>query len=239
MNHRPSPTRLLLSSLLAIILALTALPARGHEPPHKAPFAQEADPAMTATMLDTLDSMLTSGELKLHSPKDALDLPNRAALIGMIGNDISYRSLTIPITSAYEFPSNLTVIFTPDGSPISYSETLVARTSLTAYSLQVFTNGEMTKNTQVDIAAPPSGTSTCGTTTASAETMGIGAVAGCLVTTLGISGLTAWLIAGACSGSCAVPLTPPTATVCAACIGAFALVGTGAASYAMGCFQYL
>ena len=40
-------------------------------------------------------------------------------------------------------------------------------------------------------------------------------------------------------GSCAVPLPPPTATVCAACVGAFALVGTGAANLAMGCFKYL
>ena len=239
MNHRPSTTRLLLSSLLAIILTLAALPARGHEPPHEAPFAHEADPAMTATMLDTLDSMLTSGELKLHSSKDALDLPNRAALIGMSGNDISYRSLTIPITSAYEFPSNLTVIFTPDGSPISYSETLVTRTSLTAYSVQVFTNGEVTKNTQVGISATTLGASTCGATTTSAETMGIGAVAGCLGATLGVSGFTAWLIAGACAGSCSAPLTPPTATVCGACIGAFALLGAGAANAAMGCFKYL
>lgn len=45
-------------------------------------------------------------------------------------------------------------------------------------------------------------------------------------------------IAVACGGSCAVP-TPVTAPICAACIGAYAVIGAGGIAGAVACFNYL
>lgn len=47
----------------------------------------------------------------------------------------------------------------------------------------------------------------------------------CIATVLGVSGAVGAAIAYACAGSCAVPMTPVTAPVCAACVGGFAVVG--------------
>ncbi|ANE48730.1 hypothetical protein SY83_04675 [Paenibacillus swuensis] len=68
--------------------------------------------------------------------------------------------------------------------------------------------------------------------------MGIGTVAACLGAVLGIGGTVAYLIAVACGSSCVAP-TPVTAVICAACIGAYAVLGAGGIAGAVACFNYL
>ena len=53
----------------------------------------------------------------------------------------------------------------------------------------------------------------------------------------GVGAVAAGIILVVCGGSCAVPVTPPTAVVCAACIGAFAVVAGASITAAMGCFK--
>ena len=47
----------------------------------------------------------------------------------------------------------------------------------------------------------------------------------------------AGIILVVCGGSCAVPVTPPTAVICAASIGAFAVVAGASITAVMGCFK--
>ena len=59
----------------------------------------------------------------------------------------------------------------------------------------------------------------------------------CLMAVLGVDAVAASIILVVCGGSCAVPVTPPTAVVCAACIGAFAVVAGASITAVMGCFK--
>ncbi|TFD94547.1 hypothetical protein E2491_12945 [Jeotgalibacillus sp. R-1-5s-1] len=68
--------------------------------------------------------------------------------------------------------------------------------------------------------------------------MGVGAVAACIGAALGVGGTVAYLIAVGCGGSCVAP-TPVTAPICAACIGAYAVLGGGGMAAVVACFNYL
>lgn len=70
----------------------------------------------------------------------------------------------------------------------------------------------------------------------SMSTKGVSKVAACLVVAMGIGGTLAYAVA--CGGSCVAP-TPVTAVICAACIGAYAVLGAGTISGAVACFNYL
>lgn len=59
----------------------------------------------------------------------------------------------------------------------------------------------------------------------------------CLMAVLGVGAVAAGIILVVCGGSCAVPVTPPTAVVCAACIGAFAVVAGASITAVRGCFK--
>ncbi|MEI4789842.1 hypothetical protein WAX46_05815 [Bacillus sp. FJAT-53060] len=68
------------------------------------------------------------------------------------------------------------------------------------------------------------------------QPMGVKATAACIAAVLGVGSSVAYLIAVACAGSCAAP-TPVTAPICAACIGAYAVLGAGGMGAVVGCFK--
>ena len=70
------------------------------------------------------------------------------------------------------------------------------------------------------------------------QPMSVKSVAACLVAVLGVGGTAAYIISVACGTSCSAP-TPVTAVICAACIGAYALVGSGAMKEVVACFDKL
>lgn len=58
----------------------------------------------------------------------------------------------------------------------------------------------------------------------------------CIMAVLGVSAIVAGIILVLCGGSCSVPVTPPTAAICVACIAGIATVGGASITAVMGCF---
>lgn len=65
--------------------------------------------------------------------------------------------------------------------------------------------------------------------------LGVRSTAACVAAVLGVSGFTAYLIVGACTGACAVPGVGT--AVCVACIGAYAAVGGASITAVASCFR--
>lgn len=143
---------------------------------------------------------------------------------------------TVPLHGDYSLPSNITIFFDEDNAVLQTNEMLVTKNELGNFKVATYVDGSMTKSEDTDIsyktdkellAEKPDGSEI--------QPMGVKSVAACLAGVLGVGGTIGYLIAVACGGSCTTP-TPVTATICAACIGAYATIGSAGIAGVVGCF---
>ncbi len=146
-------------------------------------------------------------------------------------------AVTVPVHGDYSLPSNITVFFDENKTALQTNEMLVTKNEVGNFQVETYLDGLLVKSEDTGIswitdeemlAEEP----------ALIQPMGVKAVAACLGAVLGVGGTAAYIIAVACGGSCAAP-TPVTAPICAACIGAYAVIGAGGIAGAVACFNYL
>ncbi|MBY0205688.1 MULTISPECIES: hypothetical protein [Paenibacillus] len=190
----------------------------------------EAKELINATL-----SGVEKGEIRNVAPVSAFDLEKSS--VYTVGGGVTV--VTVPVHGEYSLPSNVTVFFNEDDTVLQTNEMLVTKNEAGNFRVETYLNGSVVKSVDTDrpyitdeemLAEEP--------VNSGIQPNGFGAVAGCLGAVLGIGGTAAYIIAVACGSSCAVP-TPVTAPICAACIGAYAVIGAGGIAGAVACFNYL
>ncbi|RWZ51429.1 hypothetical protein ELQ90_04730 [Labedella phragmitis] len=137
-------------------------------------------------------------------------------------------SVTFPLEGGdFIQPSNVSYIVDEAGQLSQYSESTVVERADGLIDLHTYRDGALIHSAQID-------PSTLSAQSASAKAMD---PTTCLMAVLGVSAVVAGIILVLCGGSCSVPVTPPTATICAACIAGIAVVGGASIPAVMGCFN--
>lgn len=138
-------------------------------------------------------------------------------------------SVTFPVEGgSFMQPSNVSYVLDEAGQLSQYSESTVVERGDGLIDLNTYRDGVLIHSAQID----PS--------TLSAQQSAAGKAIDpttCLMAVLGVSAVVAGIILVLCGGSCSVPVTPPTATICAACIAGIAVVGGASIPAVMGCFN--
>lgn len=138
-------------------------------------------------------------------------------------------SVTFPIEGgSFVQPSNVSYVLDEVGQLSQYSESTVVEREDGMIDLNTYRDGVLVHSAQID----PSTLSAQQSTAAKAMDPTT-----CLMAVLGVSAVVAGIILVLCGGSCSVPVTPPTATICAACIAGIAVVGGASIPAVMGCFN--
>lgn len=175
------------------------------------------------------------GEVEKIAPVSAFDFDE--SIVYAVGGGVTV--VTVPLHGDYSLPSNITVFFDENDTVLQTNEMLVTKNSVGNFQVETYLDGLLVNSEDTGIAyitdeemltEEPVG--------AGIQPMGVGDVAACLAAVLGIGATAAYIIAIACGSSCAVP-TPVTAPICAACIGAYAIIGAGGIAGAVACFNYL
>jgi hypothetical protein len=167
-----------------------------------------------------------------HTPTTAVDREGvKVYAIDVEGATAT--SVTFPLVGAgLVQPSNLTYIVDEGGELAQYSESTVVEREDGGLDVTTYRDGALVHSAALDPAAQPTGSlADASASAASADPTT------CLAAVLGVSAIVAGVILVLCGGSCSVPFTPPTAVVCAACIGGFAVVGGASIAAVMGCFN--
>ncbi|OAX46138.1 hypothetical protein gpAD87_26950 [Paenibacillus sp. AD87] len=186
-------------------------------------------------LIDATLHGVEAGEIENIAPVSAFDLEKSS--VYTVGGGVTV--VTVPLHGDYSLPSNVTIFFDEDNTVLQTNEMLVTKNEAGNFRVETYLNGSVVKSVDTDrpyitdqemLAEEP--------VNSGIQPQSVGAVAGCLGAVLGIGGTAAYIIAVACGGSCAVP-TPVTAPICAACIGAYAVLGAGGIAGAVACFNYL
>lgn len=215
---------------------------------------EEKNPAVVEQAKQHALHAIKANSVSLHSPNESIRISDSTVLQLEKDDGQRYISITMPLRgSNLRLMSNLTVVLTPNNTVATYSETLVTENEAGNFQLTTYTDGKLAQDIdtgqkaigdealKAQIDEINSAIQNHQQTNAGdkAQPAGIGTVAACLATVLGIGGATAWIIASLCGGSCAAVATGVGAAICAACIGAVATIGTGAISGAVSCFGYM
>ncbi|MFY0519007.1 hypothetical protein ACOMCU_14440 [Lysinibacillus sp. UGB7] len=167
------------------------------------------------------------------APASALGLEGSS--VDTVGGGVT--AVSVPLHGDYSLPSNITVFFDEDDNVLQTNEMLVTKNELGNFQVSTYLNGTLVKSQDAGIAYMTD-EELLAEEPSMIQPMGFNEVAACLVAAIGIGGTMAYVIAVACGGSCVAP-TPVTAPICAACIGAYAILGTGTIAGAVACFNYL
>ncbi|MFS0675071.1 hypothetical protein [Ornithinibacillus sp. 179-J 7C1 HS] len=187
------------------------------------------------TFVDATLHAVQEGEVENKAPLSAFDLEESS--VYTVGGGVTV--VTVPLHGDYSLPSNVTVFFDEDNTVLQTNELLVTKNEVGNFQVETYLDGSLVNSEDTGIsymtdkellAEKP--------VDSEIQPMGVGAVASCLGAVLGVGGTVAYIIAVACGGSCAAP-TPVTAPICAACIGAYAVLGAGGIAGAVACFNYL
>ncbi len=182
--------------------------------------------------IDATLNAVEKGEVENIAPESAFDLEE--STVYTVGGGVTV--VTVPLSGDYSLPSNITIFLDEDNTVLQTNEMLVTKNESGNFQVGTYLNGSTIKSEDTGIsymtdeellAEEP--------VNSEIQPMGIGSVAGCLGGVLGVGGTTAYIIAVACGGSCAVP-TPVTAPICAACIGAYAAIGGAGIAGVVACF---
>lgn len=236
----------LLTRVLTVPLALALIVTLGFSTPG----AAEGFSHNGATTAEDVTQSVEEGEIDLHAPEDSLDA-SEATVEDVDSDKGTYTAVTLPIAGSYNMLSNLTVVYDEAGTISQYSETLYYKNDNGNFQLTQYTNGKLDQDKDMDVAYmsdaellkdmesstpdPADGVEAQGKEGTELETQGAGAVASCIAGSLGVGGTVAYLIAGACAGSCVGQVYP----VCAACIGGYAALGSAGVGAVAACFQLL
>lgn len=186
-----------------------------------------------AEMVNTALNAVENGEVDAIAPVSAFGLEE--STVYTVGGGVTV--VTVPLHGDYSLPSNITVFIDENDTVLQTNEMLVTKNEVGNFQVETYLDGSLVKSEDSGIpymsdeellAEEPS----------EIQPMGVKAVAACIGVALGVGGTIAYLIAVACGGSCVAP-TPVTTPICAACIGAYAVIGTGGIAGVVACFNYL
>jgi hypothetical protein len=188
-----------------------------------------------------VSAAVTSGKIATHAPRTALSLGK--AKVYMVDTDgPTYTSVTVPVAGGYSTVSNLTVLFDGKGHIVQSGETLISRNAAGNFNISNFAGGKLVKSNDTDrpfmtnaqlLKKADQGTAVTAKR-AGVAADGVGGTVACVATILGVGGPFAYLIVGACTGACTVPIVGT--GICIACIGAYAAVGGTAMTTVASCF---
>lgn len=186
-------------------------------------------------LVDATLRAVEEGEVETVAPVSAFGLEESS--VYTVGGGVT--AVTVPLHGDYSLPSNITVFFNADDTVLQTNEMLVTKNEVGNFQVETYLDGSFvnSQNTGISyitdeemLAEEP--------LDPGVQPRSVGAVASCIGATLGVGATAAWLITVACGGSCAAP-TPVTAPICAACIGAYAVLGAGGIAGVVACFQLL
>lgn len=187
---------------------------------------------------------LRSSELKSSTGINQFDF-DKATVLEIEKDGERFHSVTVPV-KGYSPLSNFTVVYEQDGSVSNYAESQFRKGDDGNFVVDQWMNGEFERTKNLGVEYIPDSKFEAEIVKAreqseqiaqkAGEERGIGKVAACLTGVAGIGGPVAYVIAGACAGSCAAPELISKG-VCAACIGAYAALGAGGMGAAAACFQ--
>lgn len=166
------------------------------------------------------------------APASALKL--EGSVVYTVGGGVT--AVSVPLHGDYSLSSNITVFFDEEDNVLQTNEMFLTKNELGNFQVSTYLNGTLVNSEDIGIAYMTDEELLA--EEPSMSTKGVSEVAACLVVAMGIGGTLAYAIAVACGGSCVAP-TPVTAVICAACIGAYAVLGAGTISGAVACFNYL
>lgn len=187
---------------------------------------------------------LRSQKLKTSTDLKKFDF-NKSTVLEVEKDGERFYSVTVPI-NGYSELSNFTAVYNHNGSLSNYAESLFHEGKNGNFSVDQWINGKFQRTKDLGVKYISDGDFKKEVAKArkqseqiakrTAEERSIGKVATCLAGLTGIGGGVAYVIAGACAGSCVSP-DPATKTICAACIGAYATLGAGGMGAAAACFH--
>ncbi|WRP07373.1 hypothetical protein U9J35_04175 [Rossellomorea aquimaris] len=188
---------------------------------------------------DISNAAISSNQVVVNASNSELVIDN-AKFIEIKEEKVKYKTVTIPIVGdQYSFISNLTLIFDSKNSLISYSETLITKNDNNKFVVTSYSNGNLLQKDETDIDYVSNNTLKKELKVMQNSANGIVApqksfskTVLCISTVALIDLTVARLIAATCVASC--PGIPP---ICAACIGAVAVVGAGNLGAIMACFK--
>lgn len=191
--------------------------------------------AAAQAAIDAVTGALAQGAIATHAPAPSIDLA-QAKVYTVSTEGPNYTSVTVPVRGEYTAISNLTVVLDASGAVAQSGETLIGRSAADTFTISNYVDGQLTRSTDTglpfltdaQLARQPVGEAPVTTLKSP------GQIAACVAAVLGVSGATAYLIVGACTGACGVPLVGT--AVCVACIGAYAAVGGASIGAVASCF---
>lgn len=186
--------------------------------------------------VDATSLAVEEGEVENIAPVSSFDLEE--STVYTVGGGVTV--VSVPLHGDYSLPSNITVFFDDNNTVLQTNEMLVTKNEVENFQVETYLDGSLVKSEDTGLAWKTDEEMLAEKPVDPAEIqpMGVKAVAGCLAAVLGIGATAAYIVAVACGGSCAAP-TPVTAVICAACIGAYAVIGGGAMTNAVKCFDRL
>lgn len=166
---------------------------------------------------------------------------DKAKLLDITCENEVYTSITIPVESInYSLISNVTFVVY-NNQITAYTESLITRGADDKFVIDTYYNGSLIESNHTDIAYMSDSEIQNGLNAIHdnvqkgneyAQTRGIPAIAGCLVSVLGVNGAVAYLIAGTCIASC-----PAVVPICVACIADVCTIGAADVAAVVACFS--
>ena len=182
--------------------------------------------------IDTALNAVVEGEIDNIAPESAFNL--EGSTVYTVGGGVTV--VTIPLSGDYSLTSNITIFFDEDNTVLQTNEMLLTKNELGNFQVDTYLDGSITKSEDSGISYMTDEELLAEEPVDSGiQPASMKSVAACLTGVLGVGGTIGYLIALGCGGSCAVP-TPVTAPICAACIGAYATLGSAGIAGVVGCF---
>lgn len=199
--------------------------------------ATEVNPSEALNFKNLFTKGLENGDISISVPKEILDLEN-IKVLNIPAEGKTFTTVTVPtIGENYNFFSNITVVYNSNNTIENYQETLITKSVNNTFEFTSYADGEKVKHEVSDVEYVSNeqlkkDLKYLENVSDSLIQRGTGKIVGCLVAILGVTSGVGYLIVGACMGSC--PAAPP---ICAACVGAFAALGTASMNNILKCFN--
>lgn len=192
---------------------------------------QQLDGEQEGALIDTATAALDRGTITTHAPRSALDVDG-IKVYDVDSAEAQVSSVTIPVNGEHSAISNVTMLIDDAGQILRSSETLVGENAQGNFAITSYVDGELTSVKNTDLAFMSD--AELARADAPVSTQGAGSTVACVASVLGVSGATAYLIVGACTGACTAPVVGT--AICVACIGAYATVGGASITAVAKCF---
>lgn len=196
------------------------------------------DPKKIQNLTDMSKEAISSKQIVLNYSNADLVFDD-ARFLEIKENNENYASVTIPIVGEqYSFISNLTLVFDSENEIISYSETLITKSDNDKFIITTYFDGKLFQEDETDIDYISN--SELQKELEYIQDLGndiqpqksFNEVVLCIAIVAAVDLTVARIIAATCIASC--PAVPP---ICAACIGAVAVVGAANIPAIISCFK--